>query len=115
MAAGGDVLNTSGTVDVQPISGVYNLTNGCNARLRAKHDCLNLVTNASIVPQALQDMTQCPAHVDIVKVNTGFLNRIDVLVYDCFDSRPIQFDLNTRIVSVSWKFREEASKREIDR
>ncbi|XP_065188393.1 uncharacterized protein LOC135819162 [Sycon ciliatum] len=86
--APGTILATSGTANVLPTSGIYNLTNGCSAKLRAQKECQQRVTNASLIPYSTMDIAECPAHIDIIEARAAF-SKQDFPLHECYISAPI--------------------------
>eukprot|EP00117_Sycon_ciliatum_P020960 scpid9241/ scgid0823/ Laminin subunit beta-3; Epiligrin subunit bata; Kalinin B1 chain; Kalinin subunit beta; Laminin B1k chain; Laminin-5 subunit beta; Nicein subunit beta len=86
--AASNILNTSGTPNVIPVSGVYNLTNGCSAELRARKHCLDNVRPAFSLGGSSVDMIECPSNINIASATTAFVRQEQITVHDCFLSGP---------------------------
>ncbi|XP_065195919.1 uncharacterized protein LOC135827325 isoform X2 [Sycon ciliatum] len=86
VVAAGQPLPTSGTDHVTPISGVYNLTNGCNAKLRAEKECRAQVTSAILIPFSNLVKGDCPSSVEVARSFTAFKERNETSSHDCFVS-----------------------------
>ncbi|XP_065181515.1 uncharacterized protein LOC135812115 [Sycon ciliatum] len=97
--AAGKVLPTSGTRQVNPIAGVYNLTNGCSKKLRARKHCLDSVTNASAKPQAYHLMTRCPDTKEQASARIIELTRNIGVGLECAIVGGIHLDSDTKISS----------------
>eukprot|EP00117_Sycon_ciliatum_P032290 scpid11031/ scgid0428/ Laminin subunit beta-3; Epiligrin subunit bata; Kalinin B1 chain; Kalinin subunit beta; Laminin B1k chain; Laminin-5 subunit beta; Nicein subunit beta len=92
--AAGNILNG------KPVSGrLYNLTNGCSAKLRAKKHCLDNVRPAPSLGNSSVDMTECPSNIKIANVATAFIRQEQITVHDCFLSGPTTSSASQEIAS----------------
>eukprot|EP00117_Sycon_ciliatum_P042320 scpid10901/ scgid2819/ Laminin subunit beta-3; Epiligrin subunit bata; Kalinin B1 chain; Kalinin subunit beta; Laminin B1k chain; Laminin-5 subunit beta; Nicein subunit beta len=98
--AAGNILNASGTTNGKPVGGkLYNLTNGCSAKLRAKKHCLENVKPAPSLGNWSVDMTECPSNIIIASVATVFIRQEHITVHDCFVSGPTTSSASQEIAS----------------
>ncbi|XP_065182409.1 uncharacterized protein LOC135813119 [Sycon ciliatum] len=94
------VLAAGNILNAKPVSGrLYNLTNGCSAKLRAKKHCLDNVRPAPSLGNSSVDMTECPSNIKIANVATAFIRQEQITVHDCYLSGPTTSSASQEIAS----------------